>query len=261
MPAVVMLKQVLVIAHLSLLEARRTHLPWTVVGIVVASLMLAECAAGLAITDSHSYRLGIYAASSRVLMVACTVLFVATSVVRELADRAIDLTLSRPLSRSTWLLGRLTGFAAMVCCFALAASVPLAFTSSPLAALVWGLSLAAELMLVAAATLSCAVALSQVVASVLAVAAFYFLSRSIDAIVLMSRGHTIDAGAWSSIFIEQAVTGLAMLLPALSDYTQFAWLSDAPTGLAALPALTVQTFIYCLLLAAVGWFDFIRREL
>ena len=261
MPAVVMLKQVVVIAHLSLLEARRTHLPGTVIGIVVASLLLAECAAGLAITDSHSYRLGIYAASSRLLMVVCTVLFVATSVVRELADRVIDLTLSRPLSRSTWLLGRLTGFGAVVCCLALAAAAPLAFTSSPLAALVWGLSLAAELVLVAAATLSCAVALTQVVTSVLAVAAFYLLSRSIDAIVLMSRGPTVDAGAWSSIFIEHAVTGLAMLLPALSDYTQFAWLSDAATGLAALPALSVQTVIYCLLLAAVGLFDFIRREL
>lgn len=256
-----MLKQVAVIAHFSLLEARRTHLPWTAAGIIVASLLLAECAAGLAITDSHSYRLAIYATSTRLLMVACTALFVATSVVRELADRVIDLTLSRPLSRGTWVVGRLAGYGAMVCWLAAAAALPLMFTSTPLAALVWGLSLAAELLLVAAATLSCAVALTQVVASVLAVAAFYLLARSIDVIVLMSRGPTVNAGAWSSIVIERAVGGLAMLLPALSDYTRSAWFDDATMGLAALPGIAVQTVIYGVLLAAVGVFDFSRREI
>jgi Cu-processing system permease protein len=256
-----MLKQVAVIAQLTLLEARRTHLPWTTVGMIAAGLILGECAAGLALTDSHSYRLGIYAASTRLLLVACTALFVATSVVRELADRVIDLTLSRPLSRGTWLVGRLCGYGGMVCLMAVAAALPLAFTSTPLAALVWGLSLAAELLLVAAATLSCAVALPQVVASVLAVAAFYLLSRSIDAIVLMSRGPTVDAGTWSSTFIEHAVSGLAMLLPAMSEYTRSAWFTDPTSGLLALPALAMQTIIYGVLLAAVGLFDFVRREI
>ncbi len=256
-----MLKQVAVIAQLTLLEARRTHLPWTTAGIISAGLLLGECAAGLALTDSHSYRLEIYAASTRLLMVACTALFVATSVVRELADRVIDLTLSRPLSRGTWLLGRLSGYGGMVCLLAMAAALPLVFTTTPLAALVWGLSLAGELMLVAAATLSCAIALTQVVTTVLAVAAFYLLSRSIDAIVLMSRGPTVEAGAWSSIVIEHTVSGLAMLLPALSDYTRAAWFYDASAGLAVLPALATQTVIYGVLLVAVGLFDFTRREI
>ena len=256
-----MLKQVAVIAQLTLLEARRTHLPWTTAGIVAVGLLLGECAAGLALTDSHAYRLEIYAATTRLLMVACTALFVATSVVRELADRVIDLTLSRPLSRGTWLVGRLSGYGGMVCMLAVAAALPLAFTATPLAALVWGVSLAAELLLVAAATLSCAVALTQVVASVLAVAAFYVLSRSIDAMVLMSRGPTVELGTGSNAFIEHAVSGLAMLLPALSDYTRSAWFNDATTGLVALPALTMQTVIYSVLLATVGLFDFTRREI
>ena len=256
-----MLKQVAVIARFTLLEARHTRLPWTAVGLIASSLVLAECAAGLALTDSHSYRLDIYAACTRLLLVACTALFVATSGVRELADRVIDLTLSRPLSRSTWLLGRLAGYGAMACLLALAAALPLAFTSTPLAALAWGLSLAAELMLVATATLSCAVALTQVTGAVLAVAGFYLLSRSIDAIVLMSHGPTVNPSAWSSVVIEHAVAGLALLLPSLADYTRTVWLTDATTGLAALPALAVQTTIYGVLLAAVGLFDFARREI
>lgn len=256
-----MLQQVVVIARFTLLEARRTRLLWTALGILIASLVLAECAANLAITDSQSYRLALYAAATRLLLVACTALFVATSVVRELADRVIDLTLSRPLSRATWLIGRVAGYGAMVGLLALAAALPLTVTSTPLAALAWGLSLAAELMLVAVASLSCAVALTQVTASVLAVAAFYLLGRSINAIVLMSQGPSVLPGAWSSLFIEHAVAGLAMVLPALNEYTRSAWLNDAAAGLAALPALALQTVIYSVLLAAVGLFDFARREL
>ena len=133
--------------------------------------------------------------------------------------------------------------------------------SSPLAALAWGLSLAAELMLIACASVSCAVALSQVTSTVLAVAAFYGLSRAMGAIVLMSQGPTIDAGAWSTSVIAHLVRWLSLLLPALDDYTRTSWLSDAAVALAALPAIFVQTVIYVVLLAALGLFDFTRREI
>ncbi len=255
------LNPLVVVARFTLLEAARTRLPWTALAVIVSGLVLAECAATLALTDSQSYRVEIYAAWTRIALVACTCLFVATSVVRELADRAIDLTLSRPLSRGAWFVGRLLGNGAAVCVLAMAAALPLVFSSSPLAALAWGCSLAAELSLVAAATLSCAVALSQVTSAVLAVAAFYLLSRAMGAIVLMSKGPTAQPGAWSGVVISHLVSWLALLLPTLDDYTLTRWLGDATTALAALPAIAVQTVIYVVLLAAIGLFDFTRREI
>ena len=255
------LHPVVVVARFTLLEAARTRLPWTALLVIMSGVVMAECAAGLALTDSQSYRIELYAVWTRVALVFCAALFVATSVVRELADRAIDLTLSRPLSRAAWFIGRLAGHSAALAVVALVAALPLAFTSAPLAALAWGLSLAAELGLVAAATLSCAVALSQVTATVLAVAAFYLLSRVMGAIVLMSTGPAVDAEAWSSLLIAQLVHWLALLLPALDDYTRTTWLADGSLALAALPAIVVQTAIYAVLLVAVGLFDFTRREI
>jgi ABC-type transport system involved in multi-copper enzyme maturation permease subunit len=255
------LSSVGVVARFTLLEALRTRLPWLALAVIVSGVVLAECAAGLALTDSQSYRIDLYAAWTRITLVACTSLFVATSVVRELSDRAIDLTLSRPLSRGAWFCGRLLGYGFAVWALALLAALPLMVTSTPLAALAWGCSLAAELSLVAAASLSCAVALAQVTAAVLAVAAFYLLSRAMGAIVLMSHGPTVDAGAWSSVVIARLVNWLALLLPALDDYTRTSWLSDATAAFAALPAIAVQTVIYAVLLAAVGLFDFTRREI
>ena len=255
------LHPVVVVARFTLLEAARTRLPWTALLVIMSGVVMAECAAGLALTDSQSYRIELYAVWTRVALVFCAALFVATSVVRELADRAIDLTLSRPLSRAAWFIGRVAGHSAALVVVALVAALPLAFASAPLAALAWGVSLAAELGLVAAATLSCAVALSQVTATVLAVAAFYLLSRVMGAIVLMSTGPAVDAEAWSSLLIAQLVHWLALLLPALDDYTRTAWLADGSLALAALPAIVVQTAIYAVLLVAVGLFDFTRREI
>ena len=255
------LHPVVVVARFTLLEAARTRLPWTALLVIMSGVVMAECAAGLALTDSQSYRIELYAVWTRVALVFCAALFVATSVVRELADRAIDLTLSRPLSRAAWFIGRVAGHSAALAVVALVAALPLAFTSAPLAALAWGVSLAAELGLVAAATLSCAVALSQVTATVLAVAAFYLLSRVMGAIVLMSTGPAVDAEAWSSLLIAQLVHWLALLLPALDDYTRTTWLADGSLALAALPAIVVQTAIYVVLLVAVGLFDFTRREI
>ncbi len=250
-----------VVARQTLLEAARTRLPWTALTVMVGALLLAECAAALALTDSQSYRIEIYAAFTRLALVALTTLFVAHSVMRELADRVIDLSLSRPVSRSAWFIGRLLGFSVAVALLGIVAALPLAFTSTPLAALAWGVSLAAELCIVAAASLSAAVALTQLNATVLAVGAFYVLARMMGAIVLMSHGPAVDAGATSSIVIAQLVNALALLLPALDDYTRSAWLTAGGAGFAALPAIAVQTVIYVALLAAVGLFDFTRREI
>lgn len=259
--ALMSLNPMLVVARFTLLEAARTRLPWTALAMIVSGLVMAECAAGLALTDSHSYRLEIYAAFTRLALVACTALFVASSVIRELAERAIDLTLSRPLSRSAWLLGRLAGYVVALFILAMAATLPLAFGSTSLAALAWGLSFAAELALVAAASLCCAVALSQLTSAVLAVLGFYALSRVMDAIVLMSHGPAVTPGAWSSSVIAHLVEGIALLLPTLGDYTRSSWLIDAASGWAALPAIAAQTAIYALLLVAVALFDFTRREI
>lgn len=256
-----MLKVVIAVARFTVLEAARTRVPWIVLGVIVGGLALAEIAAGLALTDSHAYRLAGYAAWTRLVLVATVTLLVATSVAREFEAGLLDLSLSRPLSRPQWYLGRLCGFAAIACAIALAAAAPLWLTAAPAAALGWGLSLAAELVLVAAASLCASVALGQLTASVLAVAAFYLLSRSMAAIVLMSHGPLLDATAGSTAAIAQAVAAIALVLPPLDRFTVTAWLQDSSTPVAGLAAIAVHTALYVLLLTAVGLFDFARRDL
>lgn len=251
---------ILAIARFTVLEARRSHLPLVLAVVLVAAGALAVLAGSLALTAGAAQRTLIYAGTCRLVLVALVTLVVVLAISRECDGRRLDFTLSRPLSRRDWYLGRMAGFAAVAAFCAVAATAPLlVFGASP-AALAWGASLAIELIVVGAASLATAVALTQPAAAVLAVGAFYLLSRSIGTLVLMSHGPLVDRGAWSSWLVEHGVAVLARILPALDRATDSAWLLDAGVAFSALPAVAVQGVIYLVLLVGVGLFDLARRE-
>lgn len=248
----------LTVARFTLLESRRSRVWLIAVGAVVACALAAEFGAALAITDSASYRSGLTAASARVVMVLVAVLFVATSVVREQDDRLLDLVLSRPLSRASWYCGRLLGFAVFALGLAALAAAPLAWSAGPAAALTWAVCFAAELEIMVAATLACVVTLRQVTPAVVAAAAFYVLARAIDAMVLLSRGPTVDAEAPGAALVAGAVEALAVLLPSLDRFGHSGWLD--PGVAAGLAPVLGEAAIYVVLLLAVGLFDCYRHD-
>ena len=256
-----MVQSILIVTRFTLLEALRLRLVWVVLAVIICGLALAEGAASLALTDSRAYGLVAYASWTRLALVATVILLVATSVARDFDARALDLSLSRPLSRSQWYIGRLTGFALVATAIACAASLPLTALGHPSAAFAWGLSLAAELVLIAAATLCASIALGQVTAVVLAVIAFYLLSRSITAMVLMSHGPLVDPTIGSTRLIAHAIAVFALMLPPLDQFTATRWLTSGSATLAELGTLAAHTACYLLLLTAVGLFDFNRRDL
>lgn len=254
-----MSRALLSIARFTLLEGRRSRLPWTALGLVASVFVAAEFSAGLAITDSASFRIGVYAALVRVGLVVLVVLFVATSVVRELNDRMLDLTLARPVPRASWYLGRLSGFCAVALLLALLAAAPLLPLAEFDRVLAWTAALATELILLGAVCLTAAVTLRQVVPAVLLSGAFYVLARAIDAIVLMSGGPTVVPDAWSTRVIGELVALIALLMPPLDRIAAASWL----LGTADLPQagpLAAEMLVFIALVLAVGLFDLYRVD-
>lgn len=254
-----MLQAVTSIVHLTVLEGLRTRLLFIVVALLAAIAVAAEFSASLAITDSQSYRTGVYAALSRLVIVLLTILFVTTSIARELQDRALDLTWSRPVSRASWYVSRLLGFCLIAATLAMLATVPLVVIAAPYQALVWGVSLVAETALMACAALTFVVTLRQVPLAVTATSAFYFLGRAMDAIVLMSHGPTVDPSALPAPVIASTVEVIALLIPALGRFGQSEWLEVGAVAVDLGPLL-IETLVYSALLVAVGLFDTYRIE-
>lgn len=247
------------IVRLTLLEARRTRLPVALAVLVAATLGLGAFMGAMAVTEAGAVRVGVMAGLLRLGAVALTALFVVGSVHRELAGRTTEMLLSLPLSRSAYYLARLSGFAATAVAVAALATVVALLQAEPGAAAAWGVSLAAELVLVAALAQAAAFTLGQLPGALGAVLAFYLLGRGIGAIQLIAHGPLAGAPGPLNTAATGAIDALAYLLPDLYRFTRGEWLVYGEVAGADLGLVLGQALAYGLLLAAVGLFDLHRR--
>lgn len=250
-----------------LLEARRTHLPEIALLVAIAGLGLAQFLVQVALTETDLIRLTLLAALYRLSAVFILASFVVAGVQREFADQGVQLALSLPISRTSFCLGKLAGYAA--CAFALAFLFTLAVGLAPSfgqgaswpGAMLWGASLAAELVLVAVLAMFCAFSLASSTAAIAAVSGFYLLARSVGALELIAAGPVSkDNRVWQTL-VNHAVDAIALLLPRLDLFTNSAWLTGSAPGGGELAIVFGQAALYVVLITAALMFDFHRREL
>jgi len=254
-------RQIATIARYTLLEALRIRLPWLFVVVLALILCAGYFIQQLAITESARLQIGFSAAAARMAAVFMLSLHILTSMVREFNDKGLELTLSFDLRRSHYVLGRLCGFTLIALGVALLATLPQLLLASPHDALLWGISLALELVIVAALSLFCIVTFTQLMPAASFVLGFYLLARALSAIRLMSDTPIIGADTASHRVISLLIDALALVLPALDRFTQSVWLADGTASWPALGANAAQAVIYTVLLAAAAMFDFSRRNL
>jgi len=248
------------IARYTLLEARRSGLPWLALGCVAAALALAAFVSQVAITEG----LRLQASMAGALLRACAVFLLAAHVVasitRDANDKGIELALALPISRPAWYLGKLLGFSACGGLLAITFALPLFLWAGPTDLAAWGLSLAVESALVAAASLFFASALAQVVPAIAATAGLYLLARAMAAIQAIAAGPLAEQ-TFAGKLARGSVDAVAYLLPRLEGVTRSDWLIyGTPAAIEYLQAICGMLF-YFALLAAAGLFDFARRNL
>ena len=244
-----------ILARTVLLEARRGGLPWLAAASLAVALGLAAFVSQVALTESRSLQASLLASVLRACAMFLVAAQVTSSTLREQNDKALELMLSLPLSRAAHYLGRLAGFIACGALLAVAFSLPLLLWASPAAVALWGLSLACEAALVAAASLFFAMTLAQFAPAIAATAGLYLLARSIGAIQAIAGSPLTE-----NRLAQYAIDAVALLLPRLDAVTRTAWLLyETPT--AGVYAAALGTLIlYTALLVAAGLFDFYRRS-
>jgi len=254
------MRPVLLIARSTLLEARRSALPWLVLALLAAALALVAFLSQVAVTEGRELQAAFAAALLRAGAAFLIAAHASASIVRDANDKVLELALAMPISRSRYYLGKLAGFAATGALLALACALPMPLWAPPAAAAAWGLSLALELLLVAAASLFFSVTLSSVLPALAATGALYLLSRSLAAIQLLAHGPLAEP-TWSQAVARRAIDGVALVLPRLDLVTRSDWLLYGAPSAAGLGAALGALAVYTALLAAAGLFDFHRRDL
>lgn len=247
------------LARTVLLEACRGGLPWLAAGALAIGLAGAAFLSQVALTETAALQLAVLAAVLR----ACSVFLIAAQVagatLREIQDKGLELMLSLPLSRSAHYLGRLVGFAVGGVALAALFSAALLIWAPPLQVALWGISLAFEAVLIAAAALFFAMTLPHVVAAIAATVGLYLLARAMPAIQALA-GTPLAAETWAGWLARGAVDAIAFVLPRVDAATRTEWLVyDAPP-LGEYAAALAALALYIVLLAAAGLFDFQRRN-
>jgi hypothetical protein len=254
-------RQIRTLARHTLLEARRTRLPWLVLvllGIVIAGTYFLE---QLAITESTRMGVVFAAAAIRIAMVFVLTLHIVSSMAREFNDKGLELVLSIDLRRSDYILGRVLGYQALAIGVAALAVLPLVAQAPLPAALQWGISLGLELALVAALAVFCSVTFTQIMGSASFVLGAYALARTLDALRLISAAPIAGDDSLSHRVLQLLVDALALVVPALDRMTQSAWLVDVMAPWSAVADFAWQALLYTVLLTAAAMLDFYRRNL
>ncbi len=250
----------LTIAYFTLLEALRCRLLLLMLMVVAGLFGLAQFLGELSITETRQAQASVTASLLRVFSICATCLFVISSVQRELDDKGLELILSLPLPRHAYLFGKLTGFAGLSLCVAVLAALPLFLYAPAVAVGCWMLSLFCEQLLLAAFSLLCLLAFANISLAFTSAMAFYLLSRSMEALRLLSAAPVLASDANSQVFMDFLVNALALLLPGLHAFTRSEWLAygvDAD----AVGTVLIQTLVYLPVLLSAGLFDLYRKNL
>jgi ABC-type Na+ efflux pump permease subunit len=247
------------LARLTLIEARRGGLPWLAVASLALGAGLGAFLSEVALTESLTLRTSVVAALLRACAVFLIASHVASSTLREINDKGLELLLALPLTRAEQYSGRLAGYALCGLALALVFAAPMLLWARPAAVGLWVLSLACETALIAAIALFFAMTLTQLVPAIAATLGLYVLARAMPAIQQIASGPLTDptpagqAARWS-------LDAIALLLPPVDAATRTAWLlyelPPARDYALALAGLAV----YAALVVAAGLFDFHRRS-
>ncbi|MBL1141973.1 MAG: ABC transporter permease subunit [Proteobacteria bacterium] len=252
----------LTIAKYSIWEAiRDKFLIFIFTGVVVLfflSLFIGE----LAIAEGVQMQSAILASALRLFSVFTMGLFVITSMIREFNDKGFELILSHPVPRSSYYFGKFTGFSVVAFLIAIMCTCCLLFYVPAVVTLVWSLSLFCELLIIISLSLLCLFSFNSITISFSVVIAFYILSRSMEAIRLISDSPIVASSSISYQFINKLLDMIAYITPDIYKFTQTDWLVYTSANINTdILVVLGQTLIYVLFLSCVALFDLYRKEL
>ena len=249
-----------VIAFYTFQEGLRNRLfTMTAIGLVCL-FGLTEFIGDLSITEARQIQASLAGSIMRLFAVVTVILFVLTSMTREINDKGLELILAMPLKRSSYYLGKFIGHYGLAVVIIMLAALLLLLYAEPVDVMAWGFSLICEIGVLIALSMLCQFTFSNVTVSFVVAMAFYLLARSNAAIQLVSGNPLLEIDTLSQDFMKLLLDGIALVMPDMADYTRSEWLVYGFEP-AALYRVIVQTVIYMPLLLAAGLFDLYRKDL
>jgi ABC-type transport system involved in multi-copper enzyme maturation permease subunit len=255
-----MKNRIATIARYTILEAVRTRLPLLTVILVAGLLAASFFVREIAIAESGRFQTAFYAAAARFAVVFVAALYAIASISREFQDKGLDVALALDLPRSHYIVGKLAGFLAIAAALACAVALPLVALAGWEAVAAWSISLAFELAIVLALSVFCVVTFNQLMPAASFVIAFYLFARALTAMRLIGANPIADAASLSHRVMTGLVEALALVIPALDEWTRTAWLVDGVAPWGAILQIGARSALFVVILGAAAVFDMHRKN-
>lgn len=252
-----MIAAIRAIAAGTLKEALRSRLLWLLALLALAAVGLAGFLQAVVPAEGRATNTALLAALLRLASAGIVATFAVTAIVREYADKQVEMMVALPYPRAAWLLGRLGGCGLLALLPAGVAGILVGLAAAPAQAALWTAALLGELWIVAAFAVFCTLTLQHALPSLCATAGFYVLARSVTALQLAGHGALPDAGQRA---IGAGTDLLAFVLPRLDAFARSEWLLYGTGTAADLGFVAAQGAIYVALLAGAALFDLSRKE-
>ena len=254
------IQPILTIARFTLIESIKNRLFTVVVLGVICLFGLTQFIGELAVTETIQIQSAITGMILRLFSVFIICIFVITSTIREFNDKGFELIISLPVNRYSYLAGKMLGFGLLSVFIAIIICIPLALIGTSAQLMLWCFSLICELWILTALSLLCLITFKNVTSALSSVVAFYLLARTIGTIQLIGGSPILETTAISHKLINMVVDIIAVLLPALDQFSKTEWLVYGGGGGSEYMFVAGQTLIYVTLLFAAACFDLHRKN-
>jgi len=256
-----------------ILTAMRDMLFIGLLVIVAAATGISFMLGSTALVEQQQMSLTYIAGSVRMILVVGNILFICFHIRRAFENKEIDLTLSRPISRTSFMIAYWLGFTILAFMLTIPAIAVMAIvtTANVQGLLFWGFTLLCEMALVAAFALVSALIMQSAVTSALSCLAFYLLGRMMGFFILTVKSAPIalSGGVMEKIVwvMSKTLVVISCGFPRLDLFGKTSWLLYGMQFHDVYHRINhdlwiapLQTLIYIPLLLSVAIFDFKRKQ-
>lgn len=218
-----------------------------------------------ALSEEAQMQMTYFAFLSRIIITCGMILFICFYINKEFENREIDFILSKPISRTKFVLSYWLGFNIISLILLVPVALVMIFFNNPniLGLLWWIISVILEIMLVSTFAIVASLIIKSAVVSVLASFSFYFIGRMMGffvySISIPKNIGTTMTSSWQD-FAEVLLKLLSSVFPRLDLFGKSEWLVYGITNAKDIYIVSIQSAIYIPLMLFVAFYDFKKKQ-
>lgn len=260
----------------TLLTAVRDWLYLGIFLLVIGAVFLSIFLGGTALSEQGKASIAFIASSVRIITILGLVLFVCFHVRRSIENKEVELILTRPISRVSFVLSYYLGFATLAASLIIPISIILSLSVfnfsfvdidqdkiAPMLVNIalWSCSFFLETLIITAFAFFATLILESAVFSTLATLTFYFMSRIIGFFIIsMHNPASLIKGTMLGRVSENALMAISTMLPRLDMFTRSEWLVYGIADKSEYMLFAGSALIFIPLILLMTIFDFLRKQ-